>query len=110
MKTAIVLALFMLAECATAQTATPDVACIKKPGDTSAKVSWAAPTHLPVDDISHYTIAHILPDGKEFVYFVESGTSLEVPLLERGRHRFTVRAHAKDGGVSPPSKSVCKEI
>jgi hypothetical protein len=116
MKTAVVLALFMLIECATAQTATPDVACIKKPGDTTAKVSWTAPTHyennnpLPADNISYYTVAHILPDGTEYVYFADTGTSLEVPLLERGPHRFTVRTHTKDGRVSAPSKSVCKEI
>jgi hypothetical protein len=116
MKTAVVLALFMLTECATAQTAAPDVACIKKPGDTTAKLSWSAPTHynnnesLPVDNISHYTVAHILPDGTEFVYFAESGTSLEVPLLELGPHRFTVRTHTKDERVSVPSTSVCKQI
>jgi hypothetical protein len=116
MKTAVVLALFMLTECATAQTATPDVACIKKPGDTTAKVSWSAPTHyvnndpLPVDNISHYTVAHILSDGTEYVYIADTGTSLEVPLLERGPHRFTVRTHTKDGRVSVPSTSVCKEI
>jgi hypothetical protein len=116
MKTAVVLALFMLAECATAQTATPDVACLKKPGDTAAKLSWIAPRHynnndpLPVDNISYYTVAHILPDGNEYVYIADTGTSLEVPLSERGAHRFTVRTHTKDGLVSEPSKSVCKEI
>ena len=116
MRTAVVLALFVLTECATAQTATPDVACIKKPGDTAAKLSWTAPTHyenndpLPVDNISHYTVAHIQPDGTEYVYIAESGTSLEVPLWERGPHRFTVRIHTKDGRVSAPSSSVCKEI
>ena len=116
MKTAVVLALFMLAECATAQTATPDVACIKKPGDRAAKLSWTAPTSyenndpLPVDDISHYTVVHITPDGTEYVYIAKVGTSLEVPLWERGPHRFTVRTHTKDGRVSVPSESVCKEI
>ena len=116
MKAAIVLALLMLTECATAQTAAPDAACIKKPGDTTAKLSWTAPTSsenndpLPVDNISRYTVTHILPGGTEFVYFVESGTSIEVPLLERGAHRFTVRTHTKDGQVSVASKSVCKEI
>lgn len=115
MRTAVVLALFMLIECATAQTATPDVACIKKPGDTTAKLSWIAPTHyenndpLPVDSISHYTVAHIQPDGTEYVY-IEPGTSLEVPLSERGPHRFTVTTHTKNGRVSVPSSSVCKEI
>lgn len=116
MRTAVVLALFMLTECATAQTATPDVACIKKPGDTTAKVSWTVPTHydnndpLPIDNISHYTVAHTQPDGTEYVYIVKPGTSLEVPLSERGPHRFTVRTHTKDGRVSVPSNSVCKEI
>lgn len=116
MKTAVVLALFILTECATAQTATPDVACIKNPGDTAAKLSWTAPTHyennepLPVDNISHYTVAHILPDGTEYVYIANSGTSLEVPLSEHRPHRFTVRTHTKNGEVSAPSRSVCKEI
>ncbi len=116
MKAAVVLALFMLTECATAQSAEPDVACTKKPGDTAAKVSWTAPTHynnndpLPVDNISYYTVAHILPDGTEYDYIADTGTSLEVPLSERGPHRFTVRTHFKDGSVSEPSKSVCKEI
>jgi hypothetical protein len=116
MKTAIVLALFMLTEYAAAQTATPDVACLKKPGDTTAKVSWTVPAHdnnndpLPVDNISYYTVAHILPDGTEYDYIADTGTSLEVPLSERGPHRFTVRTHFKDGRVSYPSKSVCKEI
>ena len=50
MKTTVVLALFMLTECATAQTATPDVACIKKPGDTATKLSWTAPTHYKNND------------------------------------------------------------
>ena len=110
MKTAVVLALFMLTECATAQTATPDVACIKKPGDTAVKLSWTAPTHVPVDNISHYTVTHIQPDGTEYNYIAKSGTSFEVPLWERGPHRFTVRMHTKDGRVSVPSSSVCKEI
>ena len=116
MKTAVVLALFMLTECATAQTVTPETACIKKPGDKTAKVSWTAPTHynnnnpLPVDNISYYTVAHIQPDGTEYVYIVKPGTSLEVPLWERGPHRFTVRTHTKNGLVSVPSSSVCKEI
>jgi len=116
MKIAVVLALFMLTECATAQTAAPDVACIKKPGETSAKLSWTAPTHyenndpLPVDNISHYTVAHIQPDGTEYVYIAKSGTSFEVPLWEHGPHRFTVRIHTRDGRVSAPSSSVCKEI
>ncbi len=115
MRTAVVLALFMLIECATAQTATPDVACIKKPGDTAVKLSWTAPTHyknndpLPVDNISHYTVAHIQPDGTEYIYIAKSGTSFEVPLLERGPHRFTVRMHTKDGRVSVPSSSLCIE-
>lgn len=116
MKTAVVLALFMLTECATAQTATPDVACIKKLGDKSAKVSWIAPTHydnsdpLPVDNISYYTVAHITPDGTVYEYIADTGTSLKVPLSKRGPHRFTVRTHTKEGLVSVPSKSVCKEI
>jgi hypothetical protein len=108
MKTAVVLALFMLTECATAQTAAPDVACIKKPGDTTAKLSWTAPAH--VDNVSHYSVSHILPDGTEFVYIEISETFIEVPLLERGPHRFTVRTHTKDEQVSFPSTSVCKEI
>jgi len=116
MKTAVILALFMFTECATARTETPDVACIKRPGDTTAKLSWDAPTQnenndsFLVDDISHYSVAHILPDGTEFIYIVESETYLEVPLLEQGPHRFTVRTHTKDGQVSVPSISVCKEI
>jgi hypothetical protein len=116
MKTAVVFGLFILSEFAIAQTAAPDAACIKKPGDTTAKLSWSVPTHynnnepLPVDNISHYTVAHILPDGAEFIYFVESGTSLKVPLLERGPHRFTVRTHTKDEQVIVPSTSVCKEV
>lgn len=116
MKTAVVLALFMLADFATAQTATPDVACIKKLGDKTAKLSWIAPTAyenndpLPVDNISHYTVAHITPAGTEYDYIAEGGTSLEVPLWESGQHRFTVRTHTKDGLVSVPSNSVCKEI
>ena len=108
MKTAVVLALFMLTECATAQTTAPDVACIKKPGDTTAKLSWTPPVH--VFNNSHYSVAHVLPDGTEFVYVGISETSIEVPLLERGAHRFTVRTHTKDGQVSVASKSVCKEI
>jgi hypothetical protein len=116
MKTAVVLALFMLTECVTAQTVTPEVACIKKPGDKTAKVSWTAPTHynnnnpLPLDNISYYTVAHILPDGTEYVYIADTGTSLEVPLSGRGPHRFSVKTHTRDGLVSVPSKSVCKEI
>ena len=116
MKTAIVLALYILAQCANAQAATPDTACVKKPGDKSAKLIWGAPTHyenndpLPADDISHYTVTHILPDGAEYVYIATSGTSLEVPLSERGPHRFTVKAHTKNGAESIPSGSVCKEI
>ncbi len=116
MRTAVVLALFMLTECATAQTATPDVACIKKPGDTAAKLSWTAPTHyknndpLPVDNISYYTVAHILPDGTEYIYIADTGTSFEVPLSKRGTHRFTVRTHTKNGRATVPFVSVCKEI
>ena len=116
MKIAVVLALFMLTEFATAQAAAPDIACIKKPGDTTAKLSWTAPTHynnndpLPVDNISYYTVAHILPDGTEYAYIANPGASFEVPLSKRGPHRFTVRTHTKDGRVSVPSKSVCKEI
>ena len=116
MKSAIVLALLMLTECANAQTATPDVACIKKPGDKIAKLSWTAPTHfenndpLPVDNISHYSVAHTSPDGTEYVYIADSGTSLEVPLFERGPHRFTIKTHTRNGQASVPSISVCKEI
>lgn len=116
MKAAVVLALFMLTECATAQSAAANVACTKKPGDTAAKVSWTAPTHysnndpLPVGNISYYTVTHILPNGSEYVYIADTGTSLKVPLSEHGPHRFTVTTHTKDGLVSIPSKSICKEI
>ena len=116
MKTAVVLALFMLTECATAQAATSEVACIKKPGDKTAKLSWIAPTHynnndpLPADNISYYTVTHILPDGTEYDYIADTGTSLEVPLWKRGAHRFTVRTQTRDGQTSAPSDSVCKEI
>ena len=111
-----VVALFMLAVCAFAQTATSGNTCIKKPGDTIARLNWTAPTHyqnnepLSVDNISHYTVAHIPPKGPELVYIVESGTSLEVPLFDKGRHRFTVKTHTYDGQESVSSASVCKEI
>ena len=50
MKTAVVFALLMLTECATAQTAKLDVSCIKKLGDTSAKLNWIAPTQYENND------------------------------------------------------------
>ena len=108
MKTAVVLALFMLTECAIAQSATDHVACIKKPEDKTATLSWIAPADT--DNISHYSVTHTLPDGTELDYLEISETSIEVPLFERGRHRFTVKTHTKDKKVSAPSASVCKEI
>ena len=107
MKTAVVLA-FLLFVSATNQSVASDATCVKKPGDTTAKLSWSAPASE--NNISHYSVVHILPDGSKLDYIGISKTSLVVPLLERGVHRFTVRSHTRDDKVSGPSASVCKEI
>jgi len=108
MKTAVVLTLFILTECAIAQSAIDNVACLKKPGDKTAALSWIAPADA--DNISHYSVTHTLPDGTELDYLEIPETSIIVPLFERGRHRFTVKTHTQDEKVSAPSVSVCKEI